>query len=145
MTQPLRRQLPCGFQYQAGVAAATPPCSYGCGRGSIGNCTHCGKPVCGVCYPHAGPLLCGQHAADAVHAERRRRYEADQRTAEQEEKRRKEAELASQRFADPKARREDFAAVLDELAAALPMLREHARDERFTKLSVVESRRPLTV
>jgi hypothetical protein len=49
----------CGIRYQeGGTVSGVMLCSSNCGRFSVGLCAHCGQPVCGICSPDNGPLLC---------------------------------------------------------------------------------------
>lgn len=36
-----------------------------CGRFAVGRCTTCDQPVCGLCSPSDGPVLCLDHRAEA--------------------------------------------------------------------------------
>lgn len=79
---------PCGYRYQEGSSSSPGlACVAGCGRFAVGTCTSCGQPVCGLCSPGNGPLLCPTHRAE-------KRARADER----------EAELARQKAATPEAR-----------------------------------------
>lgn len=136
--QHMSSKQPCGQRYQEGTSASVgPTCVAGCGRFAVGQCTSCWQPVCGLCSPGNGPLLCPDHRADAQAAAAERQAELEREQAATPAARAKRAvELAARQKAEfkeqMKASNWDFDPVsrrtIELLRKALPELRHRAAD-----------------
>ncbi len=75
---PAPRYGPCGHRFQAGVAVGTATCA--CGRYSIGRCTDCDEPLCGLHGRGEDSLRCADCERAAV--ARQRASEEESRAGE---------------------------------------------------------------
>lgn len=91
----------CGARYQeGGPMQQGQQCIAGCGRFAVGVCTRCSQPVCGICSPDDGPLLCTEHRAELVRKRSEERQAAERAAAATPEARRRRAQnLAMQQYA----------------------------------------------
>jgi hypothetical protein len=80
---PIPVERECGTRFQ--VASEIPVALCACGRQSIGNCTACGRPLCGLHGSAAGAFVCTECGASRNAGEERARVEARQKATREHE------------------------------------------------------------
>lgn len=138
----------CGQRYQEGAgASAGLVCVADCGRFAVGRCSNCGQPVCGLCSPGNGPLLCPEHRDEANAAAVEYQAELErQRAAAPEARARRAAQLAYRQRSEFKEqmKRSGWAfepadrSTITLLRNALPELRQRAAD-RAESITIMRS------
>lgn len=122
----VEQQFPCGHRYQDGEQVGAEPCSSGCGRYAIGHCVDCGSPVCGMCSPHDGDLLCVEDRRQREAPARAAREKAEREQVRYNERVRAQIERSKARSENREIMAEDYLASMSLLSEALPRLRAHA-------------------